>query len=101
MMLLRPGRDRGELIQKIRPVRPWAPPPPENEVLRGTQQPRRVQPAKPARSTWRWKPDTWAERADAWLWEHPVIHTIAVSLIVGGLMWALIWCTLKVARMQP
>jgi hypothetical protein len=49
----------------------------------------------------RWIPENWGERADAWLWEHPAIHTVAACLLVGGLMWALIYLTLKVARMGP
>lgn len=95
MSLLRPERER-----------PWPPKPvePENEVLRGTQQPRRsrhVEPDKPARGAWRWKPDTWTERADAWLWRHPVVHCIAGSLVVSGFLLALVYLVIKAARMQP
>ena len=55
---------------------------------------RRVYPsARPSNLAFR--PFTRRERLDRWLGGHPLVMTLAIVAIYGGLIWAFIWCAWK------
>jgi hypothetical protein len=39
-----------------------------------------------------WRPDSWVESADAWLWQHPRLHALAMAVLIGGALLAFAWC---------
>lgn len=43
---------------------------------------RRVSPHR-ARGVWSWRPDSWIERADAWLWNHPKTQAFLAGLLLA------------------
>lgn len=55
---------------------------------------RRVSPKRES-GIWTWRPDSWIERADAWLWNHPGTQAFVGGLVVAvmvGVCAYLFWC---------
>ena len=56
-----------------------------------------------ARSTGarRWRPDSWVERADAWLWEHPIVQGVLGIILIGLFLFVLFWLAFTVPEVKP
>lgn len=63
---------------------PWIVPP---KVYRPG---RRISPQR-QRGTWTWRPDSFIERADAWLWSHPLLQTVLGVLLFTAFLLVCAW----------